>query len=233
MIFDLDISWGSLANFPIDRLVKGGSICIYLTPPNEIRNAVTLLETWGLQLLTTINVRGEDAITYVGLVAGFEVDKAPDFGAKPGDIYSVQLRKLMNDLGDGIALFTSRVPPSGWDWWEPDNVASTVDLWDYPFRPRNFKVDEAVVKYAALLRSYFVELNKLYWKIGDLIAEIDKAGYKWRSIYAAMGLTNKIFTHRWAWDVMRIAKQYPEPVRDYSRSFSDYRVKHREALKRD
>jgi len=222
MIFDLNITWASLRLHPVSRMVEGGTILVYVTPPDEINNAIDLINHWGLQLTTSIIVRGHDAREYIGLVATYGKAELPQFSEKLGVIPTLSVNALCNKMGVGVALFTSLVP-SGWDWWEPDNIRSTTDLWDYPFRPRNFTVNEHVAKYAALLREKFIAMNALMWEIGDLLVEIDRAGHKWRAIYKAVGLPSTTYNHRWGWDLMKIAAMFPEPIRNYTFPFTEYR----------
>ena len=72
----------------------------------------------------------------------------------------------------------------------------------------------------------------MYWDIGDLLNEIDRANIPWRSVYTAMGLAGLNYTDRWAWDLMRIAKQFPAPTRDLTVAYSNYRVKARNSRKK-
>lgn len=225
-MFDLPVTWASLRNHPVNRMVEEGTVLIYVTPPNEINQATILINVWGLQLHSTLIVRGHDGREYVGLIAVYGEPEIPDFANQPGLIPNLPIHTLCTKMGVGVALFTSLVP-QGWDWWEPDNVQSTVDLWDYPFRPRNFTVSTQVAEYTALLRDKFILLNRLMWEIGDLLNEIDRARLKWRAIYKAVGLPATVYNHRWGWDLMRIAAMFPEPVRDYTLPYTEYRNRYK------
>lgn len=222
ILFDPVVTWEALKAFPVNRMVVGGSTMYLIIPSIDLHPAHLLLDAWGMRARETIIVVGENGAEFVGIVATYGGHNPPDLTQMPGRLARLTLNDLYHVLGEGVALFTSLVP-SGWDWWEPDNIASKVDLWSYPYRPRHFTVDETIVKQTKRLRELFLSYAKLAWQIGDLLNEIDGAGYRWWPVYHNLGLDNIKLGRAWASDIKKLASLYPEHLRDYSITIDEYR----------
>lgn len=242
-IFDLNVTWHSLKNYPIGRMSDpSGCLMLYLTPPNDVENSLRLTSLWGFNFRTQVIVRREDGSLQVGLLCNKNnLPSLPDFGRSPLD--PVPIRTVYSALGKwakelqpdsnrkvGITLF-SKVNVQGFDWWEPDNIHSIFDLWSYPFRPKNFLIADEIVRIAAKVRDLLILQNSIPWQIGQELELAEMQNIPLSHLEKAIDMKELAPTYRWLWEILQVAKMFPEPVVDPTINWSAYRNQYLEAKK--
>lgn len=251
-IFDLGVTWESLKMYPVNRLTSdGGSIMVYITPPDQVSNALTLIKEWVYHFRTQIIIRMENGQLMVGLVCTNGGVDAPTFGKSPLDPVPIRtvyktleeavkpclealadepikiVRGKVQETGMGAVLFANP-HIRGWDWWDVDNVYSIVGLWDYPFRPQGFLIDQEIVRIAHEIKNLLIQQNEIPWKIGSLLLKADKQNIHLSHLEKAINLKELAPTYRWLWEILQVRKHFPEPVVDTTLSWSEYRNRYKD-----
>jgi hypothetical protein len=216
--FDYSVTWPSLVHYPIYRIAKGDCLLIFLPRPGHGGLARDLLKHWTFQEIGETAVRMEDGHIRPAILAtkGY-VDNpfVPTFD-KP-----YRYRDLFTlEKGIGVALFTHLVYQN-WDWWEPENIQSRIDLWDYPFRPNGLEVNEEAVLLANQAKEALIAKNKSYWDIGDAINGMKRMNVAKKDIGLILAQTGLSFSQRHIDDIAIRAEKIPHPLRDYSKPFFD------------
>lgn len=220
-IFDMAVSWSSLELHPVYRLGDKDCLLIFLVGPENAHLALDLIRKWVFQPIGQINVRMEDGHTKTAWIATKGDAKNPFTLSLDKPIPYRDLFAL--DEGIGVALFTHLVL-YGWDWWEPDNLKSMVDLWDYPFRPNGLALDEEVSLLIAKAKDLLIAINKSYWDLGDILNALGKMNvtkYRMALLLAKTGIS---FSDKWISEIARVAYAIPHPIRDYSKSWVESRL---------
>lgn len=214
--FDLWVSWDSLQLLPVYRVAQENCVLFYVTQPAHVHLAQKLIEKWTFQPKGLITVRMEDGHVMPCWVATKGVDTPLPFELQTDKPY--RYSQLFQG-GEGVALFTRHVTNS-WAWWEPGNIKSLVDLWDYPFRPSGLDVDAEAATMISQIKDHFMAVNRLYWEIGDLINKLGKMNVPQRQVSLLLARTGVSFSWRWLWEIAKTAERTPEQIRDYSQSWS-------------
>ena len=217
--FDYSVTWPSLVEYPIYRLAKEGCLLIFLSYPEHTHLAMDLIKHWTFQPIGQTAVRTEDGRIRPALLATkgdvenpftFTFDKPYRYR----DLFSL-------DRGIGVALFTHLVYQN-WDFWEPENFESRIDLWDYPFKGKGsdaFTVNEAAVVFANQAKEALIAKNTAYWRLGDAINAMKRMNIPKKEIAAVLAKTGLSFSQRHIDDIAVRAEKVPHPLRDYGKSF--------------
>jgi len=215
-IFDMTISWSSLELHPVYRLADEQCVLVFLVDPGNAHLALDLVRTWTFQPVGQTLVRMEDGHIKTAWIAtkGGATNPLPLSLDRP-----IPYRDLfLMEEGIGVALFTHLVL-YGWDWWEPENITSMVDLWDYPFRPNGLALDEEVALLIAKAKDVLVSISKAYWEIGDIMNALGKMNVSNYRVYVLLAKTGISFSNKWMAEIAKVAYETPHPIRDYSKSW--------------
>jgi hypothetical protein len=217
--FDYSVTWPSLVHYPIYRLAKEDCLLIFLSYPEHTHLAMDLIKHWTFQAIGQTAVRMEDGHIRPAILAkkgDIENPFVPTFD-KP-----YRYRDLFTlDRGIGVALFTHLVYQN-WDWWEPENFESVVDLWYFPFKPKEgMTVNENAVILANQAKEALIAKHMSYWQIGDAITEMRLMNLKTAEIQKELAKTGLSFSDRHINSIAKLAKKIPHPIRDYSKDFFD------------